>query len=135
MFVLIQPLLVFTHRLQCLSAWLTVLVQFWKVLTILTEDLISTTTVTQILSQDTGQVDFRHKLSTGEFNVFILQLYEENTDGFSMPYHISSTVMWLTLLWTFKQRKLSTPLIDMNQEMFFGDLIGLLTCQLNVCNY
>lgn len=67
--------------------------------------------------------------------MFILQLYEENTDGVLMPYHISSTAMWLTLLWTFKKRKLSTPLIDMNQEMFFGDLTELLRCQLNVRNY
>lgn len=67
--------------------------------------------------------------------MFILQLYEENTDGFSMPYHISSMAMWLTLLCTFKQRKLSTLLVDINQEMFFGDLTGQLTCQLNVCNY
>lgn len=62
--------------------------------------------------------------------MFILQPYEENTDGFSMSYHISSRAMWLALLWTFKQRKLSTPLIDMIQEIFFGDLAGLLTCQL-----
>lgn len=67
--------------------------------------------------------------------MFILQLYEEITDGFSMPYHISSMAMWLTLFWTFKQRKVSTPLIDMIQEMIFGDLTEQLTCQLNVCNY
>lgn len=28
-----------------------------------------------------------------------------------------------------------TPLIGMIQEMFFGDLTGLLRCQLHVCNY
>lgn len=67
--------------------------------------------------------------------MFILQLYEENTDGFSVPYHISSMALWLALLWTFKQGKLPIPLTDMSQEMSFGDLTGLLTCQLNVCNY
>lgn len=75
MFVLIQPLWVILpiHSSVCMAHFQSSVLEGTN-----NPDggyLISVKTLIQILWQDTGQVHSRHKLTTGKFEEFILQLY------------------------------------------------------------